>query len=46
MLNRHGAMDTGKNKLDGRTLASIAVAGRGIFLRTDTHLYRIEQMKH
>ena len=31
-----------KNQLDGRTLASFAVAGRAIYLRTDSHLYRIE----
>jgi outer membrane protein assembly factor BamB len=31
-----------KNKLPGRTLASFAIAGRAIFVRTDTHLYRIE----
>jgi outer membrane protein assembly factor BamB len=32
-----------KNKLPGRTLASLATSGRSIFLRSDTHLYRIEQ---
>ncbi|MBI2823853.1 MAG: PQQ-binding-like beta-propeller repeat protein [Planctomycetia bacterium] len=31
-----------RNQLDGRTLASAAVAGRAIFLRTEAHLYRIE----
>jgi outer membrane protein assembly factor BamB len=31
-----------KNQLDGRTLASLAVAGQAIYLRTDSHLYRIE----
>ncbi len=31
------------NYLDGRTLASPAFVGQSIFLRTDTHLYRIEQ---
>ncbi len=31
------------NRIDGRTLASPAVEGRTIFLRTDTHLYRIEE---
>ncbi|HVU89134.1 MAG TPA: PQQ-binding-like beta-propeller repeat protein [Pirellulales bacterium] len=31
------------NNLPGRTLASLAVAGRAIYLRTDTHLYRIEK---
>jgi outer membrane protein assembly factor BamB len=29
------------NRLDGTTLASIAVADRSLFIRTDTHLYRI-----
>ena len=29
--------------VDGRTLASLSVAGKVIFLRTDSHLYRIEQ---
>ena len=32
-----------RDKLDGRIMASPAVAGNAIFLRTDTHLYRIEQ---
>ena len=32
-----------RNKLQGRIMASPAVAGAAIFLRTDTHLYRIEQ---
>ncbi len=31
------------NKLDGRFMASPAVSGRALFLRTDTHLYRIEE---
>ena len=31
----------GANRLDGTTLASIAVADRSLFIRTDTHLYRI-----
>jgi outer membrane protein assembly factor BamB len=30
------------NQVDGRTLASLAVSGRSLYLRTDTHLYRIE----
>jgi outer membrane protein assembly factor BamB len=30
------------NKLDGATLASIAVAGGAFFLRSDTHLYKIK----
>jgi len=29
------------NRLDGSTLASMAVAGGAIFIRSDTHLYRI-----
>ena len=29
------------NQLDGRTLASIAVSNGSVFIRTDTHLYRI-----
>ena len=29
------------NRLDGRTLASMAVAGGSIFIRSETHLYRI-----
>ena len=31
------------NKLDGSTLASMAVSGRAIFIRSATHLYRIEK---
>lgn len=31
------------NQVEGRTLASLAVADGAIFLRTDTHLYRIEE---
>lgn len=31
------------NKLDGRCLASIAPAGKSLFLRTDTTLYRFQQ---
>jgi len=31
-----------RNKLDGRIMASLAVAGRALFLRTDAALYRIE----
>lgn len=31
------------NKLDGRIMASPAVAGQAIFLRTETHLYRLER---
>src|SRR5262245_21861424 len=32
-----------RNSLDGRVQASPAVAGRALFLRTDGHLYRIEE---
>ena len=32
-----------RNRLDGSTLASMAVSEGAIFLRTDTHLYRIEE---
>lgn len=31
-----------KNKVDGVTLASLAVSDSALFLRTDTHLYRVE----
>lgn len=31
------------NQVEGRTLASLSVAGKSIFLRTDTHLYRLEK---
>lgn len=33
------------NRLDGRTLASMAVSDGAIFLRTDSHLYRIEERR-
>ena len=32
-----------RNRLDGVTLASMAVSDGALFLRTDTHLYRIEE---
>ena len=32
-----------ENRLDGRTLASMAIAGRSLLIRSDTHLYRIEK---
>lgn len=32
-----------RNELDGSTLASIAVSGGAFFIRTGTHLYRIEE---
>ena len=32
-----------KNQLPGKIFASLAVADRAFYLRTDTHLYRIEQ---
>jgi outer membrane protein assembly factor BamB len=31
------------NTIDGDTLASLAVAGRAIYLRSNSHLYRIEE---
>ncbi|MCH7600541.1 MAG: hypothetical protein IH973_12355, partial [Myxococcales bacterium] len=31
------------NRLDEGLMASAAVAGKALYLRTDTHLYRIEQ---
>ncbi|MBI3864846.1 MAG: PQQ-binding-like beta-propeller repeat protein [Planctomycetia bacterium] len=31
-----------KNLLRGKTLASLAASGRALYLRSDTHLYRIE----
>ena len=31
----------GVNRLDGMTLASIAVSEGSLFIRSDTHLYRI-----
>lgn len=31
-----------QNQIDGVTVASMAVAGRSIFIRTESHLYRIE----
>ena len=34
--------DLATNQLDGIFLASPAIAGRSMFLRSDTHLYRIE----
>ncbi len=33
------------NTLPGRTLASLSVAERALYLRTDTHLFRIEQRR-
>ncbi len=32
-----------RNELDGATLASIAVSGGAFFIRTGSHLYRVEQ---
>jgi outer membrane protein assembly factor BamB len=34
------------NRLDGQTLASMAVAGGAIFVRSDSHLYRIQAAPH
>lgn len=35
-----------ENNLDGRTLASPAFVGTAIYLRSDTHLYRIEETRN
>lgn len=35
--------EVARNSLPGRTLASYAIADESIFLRTDTHLYRIQR---
>ena len=32
-----------KNRIDGMTYASFAVDGSALLLRSDTHLYRIEE---
>lgn len=32
-----------RNTLEGRFLASIGVSGKALFLRSDTHLYRVEK---
>ena len=32
-----------ESQLDGRQMASPAVSGKALFIRTDRHLYRIEQ---
>jgi outer membrane protein assembly factor BamB len=37
----HDFRELAKNRLDGYTLASIAVSNGSIFIRSDTHLYRI-----
>jgi hypothetical protein len=34
-----------ENHLDGQFMASAAIAGQALILRTDTHLYRIEEQK-
>jgi hypothetical protein len=31
------------NQLDGRTLASMAISGGAVFIRTDKNLYRLEK---
>jgi hypothetical protein len=31
-----------ENKLEGVVIATPAVAGKSLFIRTDTHLYRLE----
>lgn len=34
------------NQLDGQTLASMAVSGNAIFIRSASHLYRLQQQSH
>ncbi len=34
--------ELGRNRIDERTLASLAVSGKAIYLRGDQHLYRLE----
>jgi outer membrane protein assembly factor BamB len=34
-----------RSSLDGATLASIAVSGGSLFIRSDTHLYRLAQAR-
>ena len=33
----------GRNQLDGGCMATPAIAGKALYVRTKTHLYRIEQ---
>ena len=40
---RKAFRELARNQVEGRTLASLAPAGETLLLRTDTHLYRIEQ---
>lgn len=40
--DKRGFRRLAANRVDGRTLASLAAAGRALYLRTDTHVYRIE----
>ena len=35
-----------ENHLDGRALASPAVLGHSLLVRTDTHLYRLEEPRN
>ena len=37
----HQFREVASNRLDGYTLASMAVSNGSIFIRSDTHLYRI-----
>jgi outer membrane protein assembly factor BamB len=41
--SRGGLEVVAENELDGRFMASPAIAGKSIFLRTDKALYRIER---
>lgn len=38
-------IEPGRNTLDGRFLASIAISEKALFLRSDSYLYRIEKAK-
>jgi outer membrane protein assembly factor BamB len=42
---KHGAKyeEVAVNKLQGRTLATLAISNGAIYLRTDEHLFRIDQ---
>ena len=42
MLFRSAFEKLAENKLEGTVIATPAVAGKSLFVRTDTHLYRIE----
>lgn len=41
--NKERFEELASNQLEGRFMASPAIVGKSLFLRTDTHLYRIEE---